>query len=490
MEHVKNVVKCGIFLTILVSSLLMINKVLEAKYIVKNSSWPTTSSYRQFYEMERESIDVLFLGSSVVVNAFIPQEIYNEYGIRSYNLGSEQQSIFLSYYWLREALRYQKPKVVVLDARFMMDMHPENAINTVEGLTRKCLDPMKWSEVKREAVHKLCELDESQSELSYYLTNIRFHSRWTAIQEYDFNKEMVGPSKLKGFAPVLDKGQASYATFDENDLTVSFEFAPLMQEYLDKTVQLCKENDIHFVLVDLPGNLMSDGINNAHKAYAQKEGIGYYNLCSTLYYNQIGAVLPDENIIGHENIWGAIKTSKFLGKVLKEQYGLEAIEDEQYESTKAYYEHTIKNADLTRITTQAEYLQAIKDSDYAVFFAAHGDSSAVFLSDDVQNGMKNLGLSCSFADNPTNSYVAAVVGGDVIEEEASGRKIDYVGSFRNRNTIFSLRSSGIKMGAGSSILIEGVQYSRNVEGINIAVYDLTTDKVIDKVTFNGAEILR
>lgn len=83
MRHIKNIIRCAVFLSILVGSLLMINQVLAPKFILKNSIWPTTSSYRQFYKMERESIDVLFLGSSVAVNAFIPQEIYNEYGIRS-----------------------------------------------------------------------------------------------------------------------------------------------------------------------------------------------------------------------------------------------------------------------------------------------------------------------------------------------------------------------------------------------------------------------
>ena len=97
-EQIKNIFKCVLFLLILLCSLTAINKVLVPKYILKNSTWPTTSSYRQFYKMEPNSIDVLFFGSSVCVNAFIPQEIYNDYGIRSYNLGSEQQSIFLSYY--------------------------------------------------------------------------------------------------------------------------------------------------------------------------------------------------------------------------------------------------------------------------------------------------------------------------------------------------------------------------------------------------------
>ena len=101
-EKIKGIIRSVIFLSILASVLCWINQILEPKYLYKNSTWPTTSSYHQFYQMEENTIDVLFFGSSVCVNAFSPQEIYNSCGIRSYNLGSEQQSIFLSYFWLNE----------------------------------------------------------------------------------------------------------------------------------------------------------------------------------------------------------------------------------------------------------------------------------------------------------------------------------------------------------------------------------------------------
>lgn len=107
-RHVLDGVRGLLFLLVLAASLYFINEMLMPKYILKNSTWPTTSSYNQFYQMENDSIDVLFFGSSVAVNSFSPQEIYNEYGIRSYNLGSEQQSIFLSYFWLKEALRFSR----------------------------------------------------------------------------------------------------------------------------------------------------------------------------------------------------------------------------------------------------------------------------------------------------------------------------------------------------------------------------------------------
>lgn len=174
------------------------------------------------------------------MNAFSPQEIYNSYGIRSYNLGSEQQSIFLSYFWLKEALRFQSPQVVVLDIRFLFNLHPENAINTTEGLTRKCLDPMKWSNVKVEAVNDLCSIDKSQTKQSYYLTNIRFHTRWLSLAEVDMVLAEAQNSELKGYSAIADYGPESYTTFNLSDPNnyEGFDPHPLMLEYLDRTTEI------------------------------------------------------------------------------------------------------------------------------------------------------------------------------------------------------------------------------------------------------------
>ncbi|WP_026835253.1 hypothetical protein [Eubacterium xylanophilum] len=489
MKIVKSIAKSCIFLTILVISLLIINHVLEAKYILKNTNWPTTSSYRQFYNMEKNSVDVLFLGSSVTVNAFIPQEIYNNFGIRSYNLGSEQQSIFLSYYWLKEALRFQKPKVVVLDAKFMVNNHPEEVINTTEGLARKCLDPMKWSGVKAEAVHNLCQLDESQSELSYYLTNIRYHARWTELQEYDFESDLVDKSPLKGYAPIKSLGPNSYTTYEKKDSNARAKFVPLMQEYLDKTVKLCKENNIKFILVDLPGNTMNDGINNTHEEYAKNMGIDYYNICRTDYYNQIGAKLPEESIVGHNNIWGAIKTSRFFGDMLQSTYGLPPTHDEQYEATKADYEQTKKCANLLRIGDQSEYLQALDNNRFAVFMTAHGDCSSILRRHAIKSGLKKLGLKCSYNRSPWKSYMAAIIEGNVVKEQASREPLSFNSNFRDGRSVYSLQSSGKDLFASSSMLIEGEEQSRGINGLNILVYDLDTCKPVDKVTFQGKSVI-
>ena len=484
-NRINGIAKSVAFLAILAISLYYINRTFVPKYIYKNSIWPTTSSYNQFYKMDKDSVDVLFFGSSVAVNAFSPQEIYNNYGIRSYNLGSEQQSVFLSYYWLKEALRFQSPKAVVLDTKFLFELHPENPINTTEGLTRKCLDPMKWSRVKAEAVSALCEIDSEQSELSYYLTNIRFHTRWESLTEYDILYKEVQTAELKGYSPIEEYGPDTYNTYTfGGDFETAAAPHMIMKEYLDKMTELCKEEGISFILVSLPGNDMNDSINNMLSSYAEEYKVDYYNLCETEMYNSIGAILPRESMIGHENLWGSIKMSKFIGKMLSEDYGISAVKDYQYEATRDYYEHIIKNCELSHITDINEYLQIINDDKYTIFISVSGDSSAG-LTEEINQNLKSLGINNDFEGKYGWSYCAVISPETGINEETGAEKVMCQGSIRNRKTFYSISSMGEVSGSsGSSIVIDWEEYSKNSRGMNIVVYDNSLMKVVDAVCYN------
>ena len=47
----EGVIRSILFLSILIMVLSRINQILMPKYIYKNSTWPTTSTYNQFYKM-------------------------------------------------------------------------------------------------------------------------------------------------------------------------------------------------------------------------------------------------------------------------------------------------------------------------------------------------------------------------------------------------------------------------------------------------------
>ena len=486
-KTIAGVIRSVIFIGLLLLSLWLINKYLEPKYTLQNSDWPTTSTVHQFYEMEKDSVDVLFLGSSVMVNSMSPQEIYNTCGIRSYNLGSEQQSIFLSYYWFKEALRFQSPKAVVVDLRFLFEVHPQETINTRETLTRKAIDPMQWSEVKREAVKDICSIDPAQSQISYYLTNVRYHGRWTDFNMADFNEEEYVHSELKGYSPLAEYGGKTYNTFDfHGEIQEKREMHPVMLEYMNRMVDACKERGIRLILISLPGSPMGEATHNACVAYAEEKGLDYYNMCTTELYNEIGATLPRENTVSHSNLWGSIKLSDYMGKLLSEKYGVPSVKDEQYESTKGYYEQIKADCELPHVTDINTYLDMlIREKDRYTIFVVSTKDAAAGLTEEVQAKLSALGLKTRL--KRYTSYAALVDPRQGVLEASDPKKaVNLSGTFRDQSVYYSMTGSGYYAGSTSSVVVAGTEYSKSVTGLTFVIYENSRMRVLDAVSFNTA----
>ena len=115
MRKAGSVLKHAAALLVTLLVLAVLAGILFKPKFLNDNYWPLDVTYQSFYEMENDSVDAVFLGSSHAISAFSPQELYDTCGIRSFNLASEEQSLLVSYYWLKEALRFQKPQAVVLD---------------------------------------------------------------------------------------------------------------------------------------------------------------------------------------------------------------------------------------------------------------------------------------------------------------------------------------------------------------------------------------
>ncbi|PHU40361.1 hypothetical protein CSX00_06215 [Pseudobutyrivibrio ruminis] len=471
------------FLMILVTVLAGVNAILIPKTYINNATWPSTSKFNQFYEMDKNSVDVLFIGSSVAANAFSPQEIYDSYGIRSYNLASQQQSVFFNYYWLKEALKTQSPKVVVMDSKFLFTLHPENPVNTTEGIGREIVDNMHWSKNKIDMINALTDLDDSQSKLSYFLTNIRYHSRWTELDESDFNLSLSEEDLLKGQSVITSYGDDSYTPFAPEDKEIRAKLDPVMEEYFGKIVELCQENNTQLMLVSLP-DVMTDAMNNRLIDLAGQYGINYYNFCTVDSYNAIGAQLPKENVVEHENIWGAIKMSRYVASILQSDYGVEAVSDRQWDETSAYYKHLLNIAELQHIENLDEYLAILKsDVDYVTFISVKDDGFR-FITDEQVALLNSLGLQAPFKDMFRYSYCGIVDNSNGnIEELSPDEVITINGNILESDAIYEMTSGGGNAGVECGIVINGTNFEINSVGLNIVVYDRLSKDVVDQVCF-------
>ena len=485
MKHLKKLlIKAIIFVMLSSGTVLFLNQVLTPKYFY-NNTWPTTSTYLGFYKMERNTVDVLFFGSSHAASSFSPQILYDRYGITSYNLGCEQQNLITSYYWLKEALRFQKPKAIVLDCYILFPYNKGEALNASESCTRKAMDYMKWSPVKWEAVHAICAVDEKQTLSSYYLPNIRFHTRWTGLNEEDFTfSQMSSHYELKGFTALSKFSEnQDYHPFSAEESNDEEPMVELMEEYLDKITELCSQQGISLLLVKTPS--VSEDVKkyNRLQRYAEEHELAFIDFNENHIYHKIGYDFAIDNAdSGHGNAWGAARITSYLGKLLQNQYGLAEKTDIQWEETKEYYKGVIKDCSLKMITDMDCYLDLIKDHRYWIMIAVK-DEGTEALDDNLLQRLRNLGLKAELEGEYRSSYYGIVAEGNV--KEALGYEmLKEAGTIRNGRSYYEISSAGYENGNTCSIRIDGTEYAKNMRGINIVVYNHVTKTLVDSVCFD------
>lgn len=116
---------------------LLYNGILP---VFKDKSTEAVS--KEYRDFERGTFDVILLGSSVMMNDVYPLQLYDEYGISAYNLGSGNQRLPMTYYLVEETLKEQDPKLVVIDVLTCWD---NNAMCS-DGITHFVTDAMRFPE--------------------------------------------------------------------------------------------------------------------------------------------------------------------------------------------------------------------------------------------------------------------------------------------------------------------------------------------------------
>ncbi|MEG2769361.1 MAG: hypothetical protein RR902_00920, partial [Oscillospiraceae bacterium] len=120
-------------------------------------------------------------------------EIFEKCGITGYSFASPGQKMLTSSYYVKEALKYQKPKVMVIETHLLL-------ADFKTSFNRAALDYMRFSKDKIDAIQAADEQGETLA--SYMITMLRYHARWENLGKIDF-KYLDGNAnpQFKGYLP-------------------------------------------------------------------------------------------------------------------------------------------------------------------------------------------------------------------------------------------------------------------------------------------------
>ena len=506
----KHFIRSIIFLTIIIVIVTVLAGIYNVKKTDYIDDWSDSSTVADFYNEAKDSLDVLIFGTSTTSNGVQPAILWNQQKITAYNLSTEQQYSIAAYYLLKESLKYQHPKVVILNARWVTTPDsPDQSGNffddeNTNGIAHLTLDYMKLSKTKLQAASDLASHSDTHSALEYIFPFILYHSR-NNITSNDFESFLSKQHVLKGSCIHLNhhKITLNYQK-EENENPQSpsaYDFSGMSPTYVQKMIETCHANGIQVLLLSLP---ISEWDRQKHlevQAFADTYGASYLDLNDE---NAKATVIdPKTDFLdaAHENIFGSYKTSSYVASYLAANYRFDhnqteevsASFDQSYADFMNYYHIYESQLALKNCTNFEQYLDALSDSDdYVVVISAKDDFSAG-LTQKQKEALHTLGLNTDFnSDLYRYSYIAVIDSKKVVYEECAHSDIKYKSNDFDKLR-FSIESAGFDVGDNSSIKLSGKEYSRNERGLNIVVYSKLTDRVIDSVNFDtsaGADGLR
>ncbi len=461
------ILSCCITLLLLCLLLCALQQVVKLK--------TSDIQFDAFYQSE-ENFDVLFLGTSHVMNGISPMDLWEQNGIVAYNLATPGCRIATSYWTLKNALDYTTPKVVVLDCAYLLD----DKINTNINYSHRLFDAMPLTGTKLQALNDLVE--SRSARLSFLFPFFIYHSRWDELTMSDFYFDTYYGTM--GFSGQVTVEPTEIPYFS---LQSGADISNVSTEYLQKIIQLCKTQNISLVLTFLPFNASEASQNDAAyvAAMAQEYGLDWIdpNTLSEIINPDIDFANNYEDN-AHINLSGAHKLSYYIGSYLASHYNLpDHREDSAYAAWNEYHAvyREAKQQYLTAQTYASSYLMLLADRDFDLVLSVQ--DSSLWDNPAYAELLDNLGIDSEQVSDNTKTIVIS----------GSDRTVNYFHSPCSAGASFdtAIGSISIQPGENTENVLRldsgeicSFASSDDSTAVSVVVIDHSTKAFVDQVSFS------
>ena len=307
-QGVINMLRLLVILAVLVVTYFTLDRILLIK------SEDGIDQIRSYYKQPAGTVDALFVGSSHIFCHVNTGVLWDEYGISAYDLAGAEQPFWNSLYYIREALKTQHPKVIVLDITTPgirpTDFQPENwLITNTYGMKRNKnrYDALKISALKDSFRRVLIPLNST-------------HGKYSDLSELDF-ADRNDSVDYKGFDP-----RETIVPFERPDVsgvTERGELSEKEEEYLRKIIEYVQGTDIPLLFISSPYVVTAEEQAKYNTIFDIADEYGVPYLDFNLMYDEMGLDFnTDLAEILHLNRTGNEKFTRVLGAYIKDSYSL------------------------------------------------------------------------------------------------------------------------------------------------------------------------
>lgn len=197
--------------------------------------------WETFLQEPRNSVDVMFFGSSLVYCDVIPAVIWEETGLTSYVMAGPEQTIPLSYYYLKEACKTQHPQAVCVELTGMF-------FPKFTNYTKANIGYMPWG-INR--IRATIEAAEPELQLGLFFPLYDYHDCIYTVKQEAINSHLMpGTDIYAGYTYLTDskpQGEITYRNYSAESEKYSHNL-----EYLKRIAEYCREENITLICYIAP----------------------------------------------------------------------------------------------------------------------------------------------------------------------------------------------------------------------------------------------
>lgn len=305
-------VKTVAFLVLLGLILYPVQKVMARKSL--DRPWDMTNKVGGFYN-EEDRFEVMYFGPSHAYAAFSPLAIWEETGVKSYVFATQQQPMWATYTYVKEALKTQSPALVVVEFRMAFSDQEYFAEKDTIPVSYAYMDDLalSWDKVKLAGQ----SAPDWESRFGLLFNFMMYHSRWNDLHREDFTfRRDEARDPYKGFV-MLEPQEPLQPRPASETVTQAVPLLEKNQYWLEEIIKLCQEEGIELWLIKSPSNLELEekALLNTVEETARRYNVPFHDF--NVDYADIGL---DESMFfdaHHMDALGAGKFSRYFAHILQ-----------------------------------------------------------------------------------------------------------------------------------------------------------------------------
>ncbi|MFD2917032.1 hypothetical protein [Psychroserpens luteus] len=303
---------------------------------MNNKSWDV-STFNSFYESDKNTLDIIFIGSSHLNKGVDTYIIDANCKTNSVKISGGGMTIAQMYYNLKEVLNSQNPNLVVMETYTLIE--PKDTYNKlIDDNDKLLVKPYNAEYYKRFGLVKYEEISKTYPDSKLYnmFNSFRFNDVWTDGERLSAStqaKLSLDPKKInqdynKKLSFISDAVIEQYNNKEFS--TKKFFLSENEKLYLNKIIELSKiENfellffttpilDAYYKNTEVGINKVSSQLNKLFKSH---DNVKYYDINQEVKGYDKTRFLPGTmNHNQHLNYKGIINNSNLLSKFIKNNY--------------------------------------------------------------------------------------------------------------------------------------------------------------------------